>query len=134
MANISGWAVLAVGGGAAVGAWIRWMLGMLLNPVFPTIPLGTLTANIAGGFLMGVSMSLLNHFEAMAPELRLLMTTGFLGGLTTFSTFSAETATLLSRGQHDWAIGIILVHVGGSVIATLVGLFLVDMLLTGATR
>src|SRR5205807_3992604 len=81
---------LAVGGGAAVGAWLRWWLGMLLNPLFPTLPLGTLAANLVGGYLMGIALAVLSHFEALPPEARLLITTGFLGGLTTFSTFSAE--------------------------------------------
>ncbi len=67
-ANLSGWAVLAVGGGAAVGAWIRWALGIMLNPVFPTVPLGTAAANIIGGFLMGISMALMSHFEAMSHD------------------------------------------------------------------
>lgn len=134
MAGISAWSVVAVGGGAAVGAWIRWVLGMLLNPVFPTFPLGTLAANLAGGFLMGIAMALMAHFEAMPPELRLLMTTGFLGGLTTFSTFSAETVTLISRGQHEWAAALILVHVAGSVAATFAGIVLADTLLSGGLR
>jgi len=134
MANISGWSVVAVGGGAAVGAWIRWVLGMLLNPVFPTIPLGTVAANVIGGFLMGIAMALLSHFEAMPAELRLLMTTGFLGGLTTFSTFSGETVTLISRGQHEWAAAIVLLHVAGSVIATFAGIALADSLLSGGLR
>jgi fluoride exporter len=131
MAGISGWSVVAVGGGAAIGAWIRWVLGMLLNPVFPTLPLGTLAANVVGGFLMGVSMSLLAHFEAMPPEIRLLMTTGFLGGMTTFSTFSAETVTLISRGQHEWAAALVLSHVAGSVAATFIGIVVADALLPG---
>lgn len=134
MTNISGWSVVAVGAGAAAGAWIRWILGMLLNPIFPTIPLGTVAANIVGGFLMGVSMALMTHFEAMPPQLRLLMTTGFLGGLTTFSTFSAETATLISRGQHEWAAAIVLVHVAGSVAATFAGIALAEVLLFGGSR
>jgi fluoride exporter len=107
---------------------------MLLNPVFPTIPLGTAAANIIGGFLMGISMGLMTHYEAMPPELRLLMTTGFLGGLTTFSTFSAETATLISRGQHEWAAALMLLHVAGSVVATFAGIALADVLLSGGSR
>ena len=113
---------VAVGAGAAVGAWMRWGLGALLNPLFPTIPLGTLAANLIGGFLMGVAMAVITHFEALPPELRLLITTGFLGGLTTFSTFSAETTTLLTRGQYGWTLAIILLHVAGSVAATIAGI------------
>lgn len=113
---------LTVGSGAAVGAWLRWSLGIVLNPVFPTLPLGTLAANLLGGFLMGVAMGFISHFEALPPEVRLLVTTGFLGGLTTFSTFSAETVTLLMRGQFAWGALIVAVHVGGSVLMTLAGI------------
>jgi CrcB protein len=114
--------VLAVGGGAALGAWLRWGLGIALNPVFPTLPLGTLAANLLGGFLMGLVLELVTRHATMSPELRLLATTGFLGGLTTFSTFSAEIATLLSRKEWLWgAIGVV-AHVAGSVVLTLAGL------------
>src|SRR6266702_6195338 len=94
--------ILAVGGGAAIGAWLRWGLGILLNPLFPTLPLGTLAANLLGGLLMGFAMELLDHHAVMPPEIRLLVTTGFLGGLTTFSTFSAEVITLLLRREWFW--------------------------------
>jgi fluoride exporter len=115
----------AVGAGAAVGAWMRWGLGMLLNPVFPTLPLGTLAANLIGGLLMGVAMELMARMTQLSPEMRLLMTTGFLGGLTTFSTFSAEMTGLLLRGEMLWgAIGIA-VHVAGSILLTIVGILLV---------
>ena len=120
---------VAVGAGAAIGAWLRWGLGALFNPIFPTIPLGTLAANLVGGLLMGVAMALMAHYESMAPELRLLMTTGFLGGLTTFSTFSAETTTLLTRGQLGWAAAIIAAHVIGSVACTILGIALTDLVL-----
>ena len=113
---------LAVGGGAAAGAWLRWWLGMLLNPVFPTLPLGTLAANLIGGWLIGLTMGFLSHYESLPPEIRLLLTTGFLGGLTTFSTFSAETVTLLLRGQYAWGIAIITAHLGGSLVMTILGM------------
>lgn len=76
--------ILAVGAGAAIGAWLRWWLGVLLNPLFPTLPLGTLAANLVGGLLMGFAMELLTRHAILMPEVRLLITTGFLGGLTTF--------------------------------------------------
>ena len=120
---------IAVGFGAAIGAWMRWGLGALLNPLFPTLPLGTLAANLIGGFLMGVAMAVMAHFEALAPEARLLVTTGFLGGLTTFSTFSAETTTLLTRGQLGWTGAIILLHVAGSIACTIVGIQLTQWIL-----
>ena len=121
--------LLAVGGGAAAGAWLRWWLGLLLNPVFPTLPLGTLAANLLGGWLMGLAMGFMSHFEALTPELRLFVTTGFLGGLTTFSTFSAETATLITREQYGWTAALIAGHVVGSVLMTLLGMAMAGMLL-----
>ncbi len=122
-------AFAAVGIGAALGAWLRWGLGMLLNPVFPTLPLGTLAANLIGGWLMGLAMGFLSHYETLPPELRLLLTTGFLGGLTTFSTFSAETVTLISREQYGWTAVIVAVHVIGSVLMTLIGVAMIGMVL-----
>ena len=115
-------AIVAVGGGAAAGAWLRWWLGVLLNPVFPTLPLGTLAANLIGGYLMGIALGFLSHFEALAPEIRLLITTGFLGGLTTFSTFSAEAATLIGRDQLGWTAALIASHVAGSILMTFAGI------------
>ena len=94
--------ILAVGAGAAIGAWLRWGLGILLNPLFPTVPLGTLSANLLGGLLMGFAMELITRHAVFTPEMRLLVTTGFLGGLTTFSTFSAEIVTLLMRKEYLW--------------------------------
>jgi fluoride exporter len=120
--------VIAVGGGAAVGAWLRWGLGALLNPVFPTLPLGTLAANLIGGLLMGIAMEVLSRHAVLPPETRLLVTTGFLGGLTTFSAFSAEIVTLLMRRELLWgAIGVG-AHVVGSIVATVVGILLVRAL------
>jgi fluoride exporter len=121
--------LLAVGGGAAVGAWLRWWLGIVLNPVFPTLPLGTLAANLIGGGLMGMALAVLSHFEALAPEMRLLITTGFLGGLTTFSTFSAEAATLFARQQHGWVAALIGAHVAGSILMTFAGIGLMRLVL-----
>jgi CrcB protein len=107
-------AVVAVGLGAAVGAWIRWGLGIMLNPIFPTLPLGTLAANLSGGLLMGVAMELITRHSVMSPELRLLMTTGFLGGLTTFSTFSAEVVMLIQQGEIAKMAIAISLHLAGS--------------------
>ena len=121
---------LVVGAGAAAGAWLRWWLGILLNPVFPTIPLGTLAANLLGGLLIGLAMALIAHYDAIAPELRLLATTGFLGGLTTFSTFSAETATLILRAELGWTVVIVAAHLFGSVLMTLAGIALMRLALS----
>jgi CrcB protein len=116
--------VIAVGAGAAIGAWLRWGLGLALNPVFPTLPLGTLAANLVGGLLMGFAMELMTRHALLSPEMRLLATTGFLGGLTTFSTFSAEISTLLIRGEWYWAAIGVVVHVAGSLILTIAGVLL----------
>ncbi len=121
--------LLAVGGGAAAGAWLRWWLGILLNPVFPTLPFGTLAANLLGGYLMGLALGAMSHFDALPPEIRLLVTTGFLGGLTTFSTFSAEATTLLSREQFGWAAVHVAVHVTGSLLMTFAGIATLRLLL-----
>ena len=125
---MSFYAFLAIGVGAATGAWLRWGLGILLNPVFPTLPLGTLAANLLGGFLMGMTMQFLLEHTVLPPELRLAITTGFLGGFTTFSTFSAETVTLLLRDEYLWAMAIVLVHVIGSVTMTLLGILSMKLL------
>lgn len=124
------YAFLAIGLGAATGAWLRWGLGMLLNPLFPTLPLGTLAANLLGGFLMGMAMQFLLEHAVLPPEMRLAITTGFLGGLTTFSTFSAETVTLLLREEYLWTLAIVLVHLIGSVTMTLLGILVMRGLAT----
>jgi fluoride exporter len=122
------YAILAVGGGAAAGAWLRWYLGFALNPLFPTFPLGTLCANLFGGYLMGISLGIFSHYESLPLEMRLLMTTGFLGGLTTFSTFSAETVTLLARGDYGWATAVVMLHVIGSLVMTGIGIWTMSFL------
>jgi len=115
-------AVAAVGTGSAFGAWLRWWLGARLNPLFPTVPLGTLAANLVGGYLVGVAVGVFAQNQGLAPEWRLFAITGFLGGLTTFSTFSAEVVTLLSRGQTMWAIATAAAHLGGSLALTALGM------------
>src|SRR5690348_3445003 len=114
--------VVAVGAGAAAGAWLRWGLGVALNPLFPALPLGTLAANLLGGLLMGIAMEVITRHAVLGPEMRLLVTTGFLGGLTTFSTFSAEITTLLLRREWLWSALGIAAHVVGSLALTIVGI------------
>ena len=122
-------AVLAVFVGAGVGALLRWSLGGWLNPVFPTVPLGTLAANLGGGLLVGVASAFFSHHAGLAPEWRLLAVTGFLGGLTTFSTFSAEVVTLLIRQEYAWALGAAGVHLAGSLALTALGIALANALM-----
>jgi CrcB protein len=99
-----------------------------LNPAFPTIPLGTLAANLIGGFVIGIMMALADPL-GLSPTTRLFVTTGFLGALTTFSTFSAETMNLLLREQYAWAGVAALAHLGGSLVMTGAGIFLVRAIL-----
>ena len=122
------YAVTAVGVGAVLGAWLRWWFGVVLNPVFPTLPLGTLVANLTGGYLVGIAAEYFFHNNALPPEARLLIITGFLGGLTTFSTFSAETVSLLLREQYSWAFTIIFSHVAGSLAMTVLGILTIRWL------
>lgn len=114
--------LFAIGLGAALGAWLRWGLGLWLNPAVPELPLGTLSANLVGGYLIGLAIAFFAQYPGISPEWRLFIITGFLGGLTTFSTFSAETVTLLLRGQYAWSIGIIAAHLGGSLLMTVMGI------------
>lgn len=114
--------LLSVGVGATVGAWLRWWLGIVLNPVFPTLPLGTFAANLVGGYLMGIALGIFSNFQSLPPEIRLMAMTGFLGGLTTFSTFSAEATMLLARQQFGWAATLIGGHVVGSIALTFAGI------------
>lgn len=118
---------LSVGFGAFAGAVLRWFLGLALNPLLPTLPLGTLAANLAGGLIMGLAMGVFAHYEALPIAWRLALMTGFLGGLTTFSTFSGETVTLFLRQQYAWTLAIIAAHLFGSLLMTLAGIGLVRL-------
>ncbi|MBK1700854.1 fluoride efflux transporter CrcB [Thiococcus pfennigii] len=114
--------VLAIAAGAALGAVLRWQLGAKLNALFPTIPPGTLAANLIGGYLIGLAIGFFATMTALAPEWRLFVITGFCGGLTTFSTFSAEIVTLLQQGRPSWALMAVALHVAGAVLATVAGI------------
>ena len=117
-----GTAILAISLGASLGALLRWALSLGMNHWFPTLPLGTLTANLVGGYLIGLAMALLAQNQNLPPEWRLFIVTGFLGGLTTFSTFSAEVVNALQQGRLGWAAATVTVHVLGSLLLTLAGL------------
>ena len=114
--------ILAISVGATGGSLLRWVLGKHLNALFPFIPPGTLAANLVGGYLIGVAVAFFAAHPSLSPEWRLLVITGFLGGLTTFSTFSAEVVGQLMAGRVHWALGAIAMHVAGSVAMTLLGI------------
>ncbi|MDL2284532.1 fluoride efflux transporter CrcB [Oxalobacter sp. OttesenSCG-928-P03] len=112
---------LAVGVGAALGAWLRWGLASLMNALHSHLPLGTLFANLLGGYLIGMAVAFFSHSAALSAEWRLFIITGFLGCLTTFSTFSAESVILLQRGEYLWVLGHALLHLLGSILFCLAG-------------
>ena len=113
--------ILAISLGAALGALARWLLGNALNLLFPTIPPGTLLANLIGGYLIGIALVVFASHPGITHEWRLFLVTGFLGGLTTFSTFSAEAVVLLQRGAYGWALLHAGVHLLGSVALCIAG-------------
>jgi fluoride exporter len=115
-------ALAAIALGAVLGAWLRWSLSYWLNPRVAHLPLGTLASNLIGGYLVGLAVALFAAHPSIGPAWRLLLITGFLGGLTTFSTFSAESVALLQGDQWGAATVHVLLHVVGSVVATLVGI------------
>jgi CrcB protein len=123
--------MLAISCGAALGALMRWALGLGLNGLFPAIPPGTLAANLVGGYLIGLMMALFAHQVSLPPEWRLFAITGFLGGLTTFSTFSSEVVLLLQQGRLLWAAGAIGAHVVGSLVMTFAGIATYEALRRG---
>jgi CrcB protein len=125
---LAGW--IAVAAGAGVGALIRWRLSVVFNPLFPTLPIGTLLANLVGGLLMGFVGEYFAQNAAVPAAIRLAATTGFLGGLTTFSTFSAETINLIFRREYGWCAIEIVTHVAGSLVMTVLGILMVRLLLS----
>jgi CrcB protein len=121
-------AILAVGSGAALGALLRWGFSLSFNHLFPALPPGTLLANLLGGYLIGVAMAFMGPGSSLPPEWRLFVITGFLGGLTTFSTFSAEVTTAMQQGRMAWALATVSAHVLGSLALTFAGLATVTLL------
>jgi CrcB protein len=103
-------------------------LSIWLNPILPTLPLGTLSANLVGGYLVGIAAACFANSPQLSPELRLLIITGFLGGLTTFSTFSAEAVGLIARQQYGWALSHILGHLLGSLAMTALGIWTISLI------
>jgi|SRR5665213_494809 len=113
---------IAVSVGGMLGCLLRWALAMFLNRYFPTIPPGTLAANLIGCYIIGIAIAFFTAYPGFAPEWRLFLTTGFCGGLTTFSTFSAEVVMLLQSGRMSWALGAVAVHMVGSLAMTFAGI------------
>ena len=112
---------VAVGLGAAIGAWLRWGLGLWLAGAHDKVQAGTLAANLGGGYLIGIALGFFAGYPDLAPAWRLFAITGFLGGLTTFSTFSAEAMLLLQRGEYGWALAHSLLHLAGSIVCCIAG-------------
>jgi CrcB protein len=114
--------VLAISAGASLGAVLRWLLALRFNPVWPALPLGTLAANLVGGYAIGLALGWLAQHPELSPQVRLFVVTGLLGGLTTFSTFSAEVVTHLQEGRVLPALLVAVTHVVGSLALTALGL------------
>lgn len=114
--------IAAICAGASLGAVLRWLLAAKFNPLFPALPLGTLAANLLGGYLVGVAVAIFANMPQLSPQARLFVVTGFLGGLTTFSTFSAEVVTQLQQGHSAWALATALAHLVGSFALTALGI------------
>ncbi len=112
---------LLIGLGATLGAWGRWGLGVALNALLPNLPLGTLAANLGGGFMMGLAIGLIGLGSIEHPSLRLFITTGFLGGLTTFSAFTGESLSLLQKHEYCWAALHASSHVFGALLMAAIG-------------
>ena len=119
---------VAIGVGATLGAWLRWGLGVWLNPLAGLMPMGTLMANLLGGYLVGVAVAVFQLQVEVSPEMRLFIITGFLGGLTTFSSFSAEVVTLAQRAEYSWAMATIALHLFGSLLMTVLGILSIQKL------
>ena len=120
--------LVAIAIGAALGAWARYGLGLWLNPLFAAIPMGTLTANLIGGYLVGVAVAVFHINAELPPEAKLFFVTGFLGALTTFSTFSAEVVHLIQNARYGWAVGAASLHLFGSLLMTGLGIFTIHKL------
>ena len=122
--------ILAVCVGAAFGALLRWLLATRFNSLLPSLPPGTLIANLLGGYLIGVAIAYFGNHPSLSPQWRLLVVTGFLGGLTTFSTFSAEVVANLMEARLNWAFATVAAHLLGSIAMTLLGIGTVWMFRT----
>ena len=114
--------IIAICLGASAGALARWQLGLWLNQSQVLLPWGTLVANLIGGYLVGVCIGVFQQMPDLDPVWRLALVTGFLGALTTFSSFSAEVVSMLQGGRYALALGTASLHLLGSLALTLLGL------------
>lgn len=124
--------ILAVAIGGAIGSLFRWVLGLLLNGLFPDLPLGTLAANVIAGYIIGVAIAFFARFPQIPPEWRLFVTTGLMGGLSTFSTFSAEVVGDIQQSRYGWAAGEVALHLSGSLMMTMLGIATVSLIARAA--
>ena len=119
---------LYIGLAAAIGAWSRWGIGILLNTMHPIFPLGTLTVNLIGGYLMGISMGAFELYSELSPDLKLIINIGFLGGLTTFSAFTAEVFQLLQKNEFVASLTLVALHVIGSLLMAYLGWLTISLI------
>lgn len=119
--------IIAVGLGGALGSLLRWVLGLRLNALFPNLPLGTLASNVIAGYVIGVAVAWFARMPDVPIEWRLFVITGLMGGLSTFSTFSAEVVSHLQEGRLGWAAGEIAIHVSASIVMTILGIATVSL-------
>lgn len=114
--------LLSIALGSVIGAWLRWGISLRFNSVFENIPFGTILVNLIGAFIIGLAVSFFSN-SSISPNYKLFLVTGFCGALTTFSTFSIEVVGLLQASKFEYAISTIAIHVIGSLIFTLLGIF-----------
>ena len=126
--NMLAFLAIGIGIGAVLGAWLRYGLGLWLNPTFAQMPLGTLTANLIGAYLVGAAIAVFHFNVDISPEFKLFFITGFLGALTTFSTFSAEVVHLIQNARYGWAAAAAAMHLFGSLLMTGLGIFTIHKL------
>lgn len=119
---------LYIGLASAMGAWSRWGINILLNTIYPVIPLGTLAVNLVGGFLMGISMGTFELFSDLSPDLKLIINIGFLGGLTTFSALTAEVFQLLQKNEFVASLTLVALHVIGSLLMAYLGWLTISLI------
>jgi fluoride exporter len=115
--------LLAIFCGAGLGALLRAGFNLATVSIVSTLPLGTFISNMVGGYMVGIAVAFFGNNPSLSPEWRLFVITGFLGGLTTFSSFSAEVVGFMQRGEVTWALGTALLHLGGSLVLTFLGIW-----------